>query len=369
MSLIENAIYGLLNGKKTIIKPIFIKDFEKENQLLTDLQTLSARVTSTKKKYIDRDIMLLRRGIDGEQNVYFELKNSFIPMLCLHDIRIEYKDYAAQLDFVIITTKFIMVLETKKLSGDIEINKDGDFIRLIKNSSGRIVKKEGMYSPISQNERHVNILREMLIDLKLIKLAPIKSAVVIADPKSILNKSYAPKSIQQNIYKYDQISNLIKNEYAKVSEVNMLENRMYDIANFLLNNNRNITMNLISKYSLVDSDFCINQDVDFSKQSTQETAIASDIKTNINKDNTIENECDTNMMIEVLKKYRLETSRKESIKPYFIFNNEEMENLIEINPKTKEELLKVKGFGPKKLEKYGEDILNILKNYEIAVKV
>jgi len=72
-------------------------------------------------------------------------------MLCLHDIRLEYQDYVAQLDFVIITNKFIYVLETKKLNGDIEITPDGDFIRTIRNNDGRFIKKEGMYSPISQN--------------------------------------------------------------------------------------------------------------------------------------------------------------------------------------------------------------------------
>ena len=83
----------------------------------------------------------------GEQNVYYELKNSFIPMLCFHDIRLEYNDYVAQFDFIVITTKFIYVLETKKLSGDIEVNSDGDFIRIFKNNNGKVIKKEGMYSP------------------------------------------------------------------------------------------------------------------------------------------------------------------------------------------------------------------------------
>jgi len=38
---------------------------------------------------IDRDIVLLKYGLDGENNVSYELKNSFIPMLCLHDIRLQ----------------------------------------------------------------------------------------------------------------------------------------------------------------------------------------------------------------------------------------------------------------------------------------
>jgi hypothetical protein len=95
-----------------------------------------------KKEIIERDILLLKHGLSGEQNVHYELKNSFIPMLCLHDVRIEYLDYTAQLDFVLITRKFICVLETKTLSGDIEITNGGDFIRLIKGHSGRIFKKK-----------------------------------------------------------------------------------------------------------------------------------------------------------------------------------------------------------------------------------
>jgi superfamily II DNA helicase RecQ len=67
----------------------------------------------------------------------------------------------------------------------------------------------------------------------------------------------------------------------------------------------------------------------------------------------------------VLKDYRLRTSRAEGIKPYMIFNNDEMEKLIAANPKSKNELLKVKGFGEKKVEKYGEEILRIINRYDI----
>jgi len=78
ISFLEKAVYSIINGKITITKPIFIKDFEKNNQQLMDLIELSKRVTSDKKDLIDRDILFLKRGIEGEQNVYFELKKSFI---------------------------------------------------------------------------------------------------------------------------------------------------------------------------------------------------------------------------------------------------------------------------------------------------
>ena len=64
---------------------------------------------------------------------------------------------------------------------------------------------------------------------------------------------------------------------------------------------------------------------------------------------------------ETLVKYRLEQSRKENIKAYFIFNNNQLDDLLEKMPTTPEELLKCGGFIAAKVEKYGEEILTILK--------
>lgn len=65
-------------------------------------------------------------------------------------------------------------------------------------------------------------------------------------------------------------------------------------------------------------------------------------------------------LINQLKAFRLEQSRKENIKPYYIFNDAQMNDLIQKSPKTKEQLLKVNGFGTVKVEKYGDIILKIL---------
>ena len=339
MSLIDKALDKLIHGKRTITSPIFIKDFVKENQQLKDLIELAYTVNSNKKKLIDKDIKLLKYGMDGEQNVYYELKNSFIPMLCLHDIRLEYKDYVAQFDFILITNKFIYLLESKKLSGDIEVTSDGDFIRIMKNSYGKVVKKEGMYSPIAQNERHVNILKEILIKEGMIKTLPIKSAVIIANPKAIVMKQKAPKDIQKNIYKYDQITNLLKKELNdKTNEKNMLEKYMYQIAEFLMNNNKPITYDYKAKYSLADEDFHID-------------------KTLIKK---VQSNPINPKLYEDLKEYRLRKSREENIKAFMIFTNEMLDALTEVKPLSKDELLKIKGFGDKKVEQYGDEILSII---------
>ena len=60
------------------------------------------------------------------------------------------------------------------------------------------------------------------------------------------------------------------------------------------------------------------------------------------------------------EQYRLRESRKNNIKPYYIFNDAQMEDLIQKKPKNEQELLNVAGFGHAKVDKYGSDILRIL---------
>lgn len=378
MSFLENAFSAIINSKKTVTKPIFIKEFDKDNEQLKDLIELSSKVISGKKELIDRDIAFLKYGLDGENNVSYELKNSFIPMLCLHDIRLQSEDYVAQLDFVLITNKFIYVLETKKLNGDIEINSDGDFIRTIKNYAGKAIKKEGIYSPITQNQRHVKILGDILVKEKIIKAVPIKSAVIIANPKTIINKLKCPKAIQSYIYKYDQLINLLNKEVSyKKNDPELPEKQMYEIANYLVKNNRPIKFDYYAKYALADEDF------DAIKNGTINEVVALQMNDEIKSKDSIRIPLKDTPLINVgipreavkpnvvvaatdvynaLKEYRLKTSRTEGIKPYLIFNNDEMETLIKAKPRSKNELLKVKGFGEKKVEKYGEEILKIINN-------
>lgn len=66
-----------------------------------------------------------------------------------------------------------------------------------------------------------------------------------------------------------------------------------------------------------------------------------------------------------LREYRLITSRKEGIKPYYIYNNAQLEEIISLMPETYAELMKIKGFAEIKCQKYGEEIINIVKKFKM----
>ncbi len=381
-----------LLGIKKINSTLFYKEFSEDNKQLRELEELSMRVkTREKKAFIDRDIKLLKLGLEGEKNVAYELKSSKIPMICLHNIRLEDGDDVAQLDFVVITHRFIMVLETKRLNGDIYINEAGEFIRYIKNKQGKVLKKEGMYSPIAQNDRHVRILREILIKNGIIKTFSTISKVIIANPKSIINSSKVPSKIKKEILKYDQITEMINTEiknHEKSGEA--FESLMDNVAVFLMKNNREVDIDYYNKYSLTEEDFqkeAILEEVAVDEKSIEnrkeENIIAQDnissigYKAEVNNaesNNTLakfivskDSKCNvedtkdiSTILCNKLKEYRTNMARMENNKPYFIYNNNTLDEIVATKPKTKEELLKVKGFGPVKVEKYGEGILNII---------
>lgn len=357
--MLKEIIFGI----SSIKGPTWLKEFNENNKQLEDLKILSEKVYSEKKKLIDRDIMYLTYGMEGEKNVSYEIKNSYIPMLALHDIRIEDGESVAQMDYILITKSFILVLETKALSGDITVNESGEFIRYFKNKAGKVYRKEGIYSPVAQNERHVRILTEYLKKNKIIKKYPIYSCVVIANSKSVINKYKAPKEIQSQIIKYDQLTSFIKEKlnYHKIKQdFKFLDKVEYSIGKFLLENNKPIEFDYYKKYSLSEEDF-IKKD---SEVCSEEKVNNDDVLLN-GEDKTYEvkilNSKNEEELRRKLKQLRINFAIKEKLPPYCIFNDETLNDILDKMPKNKEELMKVKGLAKVKVNKYGEEILGVLK--------
>jgi hypothetical protein len=66
-------------------------------------------------------------------------------------------------------------------------------------------------------------------------------------------------------------------------------------------------------------------------------------------------------LFERLRKWRLEEARKQKVSAFIVASNKVLEELARRKPQTKQALLGVKGFGQNKLDKYGDEILKILK--------
>lgn len=234
-----------------------LKESNSAKEYLEKLELLLPRAQEKVKDKIEREIAITKAGITGEENVLFELNNSNIDMYILQDIYIETKDGRhAQIDFVVVTKKLTFLIECKNLVGDIEIDSKGNFTRTIQ--YGRRKYREGFYSPITQNERHMEILKECIAEEKGAILGAMarksfdmyyKSLVVLANPKTVLNDRFAKKEVKEKVIRVDQLITTMKKMLAEVSILS--QSSMKDIhenAERLLQKNKTERTDYIFKY-------------------------------------------------------------------------------------------------------------------------
>ena len=202
---------------------------------LAKIEALYQDAPAAVKPALEKEIAITKAGIVGEENILYELKNSGMDMVVLHDIVMENGEQSAQIDFFVITEKLYFILECKNLIGDIEINRNGDFIRSFR-VGGRTIK-EGIYSPITQNQRHLTVLKSRLLEnnKRIVKAGVnlffdnwYKSLVVLANPKTVLNDRYAGKEIREQVIRADRLTVTIKkmlsdSKEAKISKKGMLQ--------------------------------------------------------------------------------------------------------------------------------------------------
>lgn len=192
---------------------IILKESNSAEEHLAKLEELLPRATGKVKENIQKEIILTKAGIDGEKKVLYELKNSNMDLVVLQDICIQAKDgREAQIDFVIVTSKLMILLECKNLVGNIEIDSKGNFSRTIQ--YGKRYWKEGIYSPITQNERHMEVLKECKSEewntvmgamVRMSFSSFHKSLVVLANEKTYLNDRYAKKEVKEQVIRADQL--------------------------------------------------------------------------------------------------------------------------------------------------------------------
>lgn len=64
-----------------------------------------------------------------------------------------------------------------------------------------------------------------------------------------------------------------------------------------------------------------------------------------------------------LKEWRLDQSTELGLPAYMVCSNAELITIAKMKPESSEELLKLKGFGEYKTEKFGDDIITILNSF------
>lgn len=257
---------GLFSSKKD---PVIIKETSAAKQQIQALEELLMTAPNDIKPQIEQDMKLLGYGIYGEEQILFELKNSHMPMYVLHDLYFEDEGLTAQIDFLVITEKANFVVECKNLIGNIEINNNGDFIRTI--NYGKAYKKEGIYSPITQNRRHIELIKQIRGRTKSNFLTKVlfekyfysmyQGVVVLANPKTVLNDKYAKKEIKEQVIRVDRLVEHIRQVNARSKVEPSSDKQMAELAEFFLSVHKENPTDYLAKYKSTVSDESVAEEL------------------------------------------------------------------------------------------------------------
>lgn len=334
-----------LTDTEKLKAPILVKEATESDQLIKHYKNELVHTTDDKERgHLNEKIKLLELGLKGEKSVLFELQNSFLPLHILHDVRITHKNLKAQIDFVVLTRKFLLVIEVKNYFGNILVNEKDEFIRQVYKGN-KLVFQEGFYSPIRQVERQVEVFESYMKDMGAVTRTPIKSVVVFTNNRTVINVKNARKHVKEKILRLDSLVGYIKQELEKPSPVHFMDNRMKEMSDYIK----------ASHYELIDDETDLVEfkllEETLSKQNEnngQEVAVQT-----INTD-----------LEEALKQFRMKVANDQNVKAFHIFTNKTLEELILKKPCNVRDLKNIHGIGDLKIDAFGKELIEIIKKHQ-----
>lgn len=363
-----------LTDTEKLNSPILVKESVESVELIEQYKkSMENTLDEKEREQLSQKIKLLELGLKGENSVLFELQNSFLPMHILRDVRIQYNDLKSQMDFVVLTRKFLLVMEVKNYFGNILVNEKGEFIRQV--YSGNKLFQEGFYSPIRQVERQVEILSAYLKEKGAIKNTPIKNIVVFTNNKTVLNTKRASEQVKKKILRVDGLVEYLKRELEKPSPVYYLDNSMNELSEFIKESHLKFvnedsdsvemklleeTINDTNRENILNSNQIVND------SNLMDSQTPSPNETTLNLQNTLDgfHDSQTSELEKALKQFRLQKAKEQNVKAFYVFTNRTLEELIMKKPTTIEALKKVNGIGEAKINAFGEELIQLIKRYK-----
>lgn len=239
-----------------IKEPVFLKDSTKDEKIVKELEEIENLASEDDKNQIKQEIKRIKYGISGEKKIEFELKNSHIPMFVIHDLYLEHAGLKAQIDYLVLTKRRNFVIECKNFYGNLTICDNGDFVRTV--TKNGMQKKQRVYSPITQNKRHLELIKAIRLDEKnnFITKAifekyfyeTYRPIVVLANYKGFLNTKYAPKDVAKQVINADQLIDYIQKVNNEDNAENCFEKYLQELADFFMQQDKENPTEYLKKY-------------------------------------------------------------------------------------------------------------------------
>lgn len=196
-----------------------------------------------------------RAGAAAEEQMAFYLRRSFgdsPDIIVINDLRLVDAGDSAQIDHLVLHPFGIVIIESKSISGEIEVNGHGEFFR---HWNGR---QQGMPSPIQQAKRQAEFLRtllnqhrEALRDKRLlghvqpgfthcpivVRVAISDKGIIVrerADPPELAKADSICEGIRQEIARHRKASSFFTRPDGDYGVWGLNSNELARVADFLL---------------------------------------------------------------------------------------------------------------------------------------
>ena len=195
---------------------------------------------------METDLAMYRAGYRGEQILDYHLSGITSPHFAIfHNLRLFDHKNPFQLDTLLLTPSFALIIEAKHLSGKLIFENDFDQCIRIKNDQ----TKERIENPIAQSARQQSHLQSLFRWMEVDNL-PVHSIVAFTHPSIILETSSPPPKYISQLILVENVVNRIRKHHHFHSKNLLTTSQFERLQTRLLHKHAPLIHALLKKYDI-----------------------------------------------------------------------------------------------------------------------
>lgn len=249
---------------------MILKEADNKDALIAELERLMVNAVGDRRTKIEQELRLVCAGLKGEQEasyfIDFDMKVSTQTGV-IHDLRLVVDGRVAQIDHLLIhRTLNIFVVETKHFHSGVKITEEGEFLR--RNAYKKTY--EGMASPLAQNQRHIDVLKDAFSSIDLpkrmgVRLSPVFHSLILVSPNAFIERPQ--KFDTSQIVKADMLAQAMDSKFDNASVLDTLSSMSRFVS---METVEEIGRRLIALHQPADFDYAARFDIREAKRVNQE---------------------------------------------------------------------------------------------------
>ncbi|MBS2970501.1 NERD domain-containing protein [Metabacillus sp. KIGAM252] len=218
------------------------------------LEALLRRLSKAHLKYplIKEDLSKIKAGYRGEQSLDYYL--SFLSnekYHILHDLRLPHKTHHFQIDSLLLSPNFILIMEIKNIAGTLYF--DHSFRQFIRTIDG---KEEVFPNPLFQIVRHKMQLTNWLKEHQILNV-PVENLLIFSNSSAIIKSSNPHSHTMKPIIQSAELILKIEELEKKYTIPIITDKQIKKIIKNLLKNHIALEVDVLGSYSILPQDIII----------------------------------------------------------------------------------------------------------------